>query len=50
VLDRGEHVIPIPGTKRVPYLEENLAATSLELTPRDLAELDAAPRPVGSRY
>lgn len=50
VLDRGEHVIPIPGTKRVPYLEENLAATSLELTPRDLAELDAVPRPVGSRY
>jgi len=50
VLDRGEHVIPIPGTKRVPYLEENLAATSLDLTPRDLAELDAAPRPVGSRY
>jgi aryl-alcohol dehydrogenase-like predicted oxidoreductase len=50
VLDRGEHVIPIPGTKRVPYLEENLAATSLELTARDFAELDAAPRPVGSRY
>jgi aryl-alcohol dehydrogenase-like predicted oxidoreductase len=50
VLDRGEHVIPIPGTKRVRYLEENLAATSLELTPRDLAELDTAPGPVGSRY
>lgn len=50
VLGRGEHVIPIPGTKRLRYLEENLAAASLELFPDDLAELDAAPASVAPRY
>jgi aryl-alcohol dehydrogenase-like predicted oxidoreductase len=46
----GEHVIPIPGTKRIAYLEENSAAANLALAPEDLAELDEAPAPVGNRY
>lgn len=50
VLAQGEHVIPIPGTKRVRYLEENVAAASLALAPQDIAELDALPPAVGSRY
>src|SRR5207244_4304389 len=32
VLHRGEHIVPIPGTKRVSYLEENLAASRVELS------------------
>lgn len=39
---RGEHVVPIPGTKRRRYLEENVAAASLELTADELAEIEAA--------
>ncbi|MDP9398872.1 MAG: aldo/keto reductase [Actinomycetota bacterium] len=50
VLAQGEHVIPIPGTKRVAYLKENAAAADLDLRPEDLAELDALPEPVGARY
>jgi aryl-alcohol dehydrogenase-like predicted oxidoreductase len=50
VLSRGPHVIAIPGTKRIRYLEENTAATELELTPADLDELDAAPTPSAPRY
>ena len=50
VLGRGEHVIPIPGTKRLRYLEENLTASTLELSPEDLAELDSAPASVTPRY
>jgi aryl-alcohol dehydrogenase-like predicted oxidoreductase len=42
LLARDETVIPIPGTKRVPYLEENVAATGLTLTPEQVAALDAA--------
>jgi aryl-alcohol dehydrogenase-like predicted oxidoreductase len=49
-LAQGEHVLPIPGTKRVAYLEENVAAGSLRLSAEDLAELDGAPEAVGSRY
>ena len=49
-LARGEHVIPIPGTKRVKYLRENIGAAEIELTGDDLAELDAVPASVGSRY
>jgi aryl-alcohol dehydrogenase-like predicted oxidoreductase len=48
-LAQGEHVVPIPGTKRIAYLEENVAAASVELTDEDLAALDALPAPVGSR-
>jgi aryl-alcohol dehydrogenase-like predicted oxidoreductase len=41
VLAKGNDVVPIPGTKRVSYLEENLGAVSVELSPDDLARLDA---------
>ncbi len=49
-LAQGEHVLPIPGTKRLAYLEENVAAASLHLSAEDLAELDDVPEAVGSRY
>lgn len=49
-LAQGEHVVPIPGTKRLAYLEENAAAARLVLSPEDLAALDALPAPVGARY
>jgi len=51
VLSRGEHVVPIPGTKRVAYLEENLAAADVPLS---AAESDAIaralPAAAGERY
>lgn len=40
VLAQGEDVVPIPGTKRRKYLEENAAASGIELTAEDLARLD----------
>lgn len=40
VLSRGDDIVPIPGTKRVRYLEENVAAADVTLTPEDLAVLD----------
>ncbi|GAA4901589.1 aldo/keto reductase [Streptomonospora salina] len=43
-------VVPIPGTKTPRYLAENAAAAGVELTSEDLAELDAAPPAVGTRY
>ncbi len=42
LLAQGEDVIPIPGTKRVKYLEENAAAVNIRLTPQDLARIDQA--------
>ncbi len=53
VLAQGEDIIPIPGTKRRTYLEENLGSLQVQLTPADLARIDAvAPRGVaaGDRY
>jgi aryl-alcohol dehydrogenase-like predicted oxidoreductase len=53
VLAQGEDVMPIPGTKRRAYLEENLGALELELTPADLARLDRIAPPgiaAGERY
>jgi len=47
VLAQGEDIVPIPGTKRRGYLEENVAALEIELTSGDLEELDQA-APVGS--
>ncbi len=47
VLSRGENVIPIPGMKRRAHLDENVAAVDIELTPDDVARLDAA-FPVGT--
>jgi len=42
VLAKGEDLIPIPGTKRRKYLEENAAAADIHLTPAEVAELEAA--------
>jgi aryl-alcohol dehydrogenase-like predicted oxidoreductase len=42
LLSRGDDVVPIPGTKRVSYLEENSAAAELVLTPEQVASLEAA--------
>jgi aryl-alcohol dehydrogenase-like predicted oxidoreductase len=53
VLARGDDVVPIPGTKRRKYLEENASAASIRLAPEELARIDAiAPKGVaaGSRY
>lgn len=53
VLGQGEDIVPIPGTKRRKYLEENVAAVEIALSSAELRELDAAfPAGVtaGSRY
>jgi len=51
VLAQGDDVVPIPGTKRRTYLEENLAAVDVGLTPEDLARIDAeVPAAAGDRY
>jgi aryl-alcohol dehydrogenase-like predicted oxidoreductase len=53
VLHQGEDIVPIPGTKRRRYLEENVAAVDVRLTDDDLRRLDeAAPRgaTAGDRY
>jgi aryl-alcohol dehydrogenase-like predicted oxidoreductase len=51
VLSRGEHVIPIPGTKRRSYLEENLAAVDVALSPEEAERIAQALPPVaGDRY
>jgi aryl-alcohol dehydrogenase-like predicted oxidoreductase len=47
LLHRGDDIVPIPGTKRVRYLEENAAAAEIELTDEDLSRLDEA-APVGA--
>jgi aryl-alcohol dehydrogenase-like predicted oxidoreductase len=53
LLHKGEDVVPIPGTKRRKYLEENVAAANVRLTRDDMAALDAALPPekvAGPRY
>ncbi|HWK90078.1 MAG TPA: aldo/keto reductase, partial [Longimicrobium sp.] len=53
VLAQGEDVVPIPGTKHVKYLEENAAATEVELTADDLARIEEvfpAGAASGARY
>jgi aryl-alcohol dehydrogenase-like predicted oxidoreductase len=53
VMRRGEDIVPIPGTKQVRYLEENVAALDVELTDDDLARLDEvapAGAAAGDRY
>ncbi len=50
ILAQGEHVVPIPGTKRREYLEENAEAAEIELSADDLAALDDLPKAVGDRY
>jgi aryl-alcohol dehydrogenase-like predicted oxidoreductase len=51
VLAQGEDLVPIPGTKRRTYLEQNAAAADVELTDEDLARIDAeVPEAAGARY
>ncbi|MGE5724368.1 MAG: aldo/keto reductase [Acidobacteriota bacterium] len=53
LLKQGEDIVPIPGTKRQKYLEENMAAASVQLGADDLARIEkAAPQGVaaGERY
>jgi len=51
VLHRWEHVVPIPGTKRVAYLEENLAAAEVTLSPEEVERIAAElPAVSGERY
>jgi aryl-alcohol dehydrogenase-like predicted oxidoreductase len=47
LLARGEDILPIPGTKRIAYLEENLGALDVPLSPGDLARIDEV-MPVGA--
>jgi aryl-alcohol dehydrogenase-like predicted oxidoreductase len=42
VLTQGDDIVPIPGSRRIAHLEENVAAVDIELTPDDLARIDAA--------
>ncbi|UDQ91230.1 aldo/keto reductase [Xanthobacter autotrophicus] len=53
ILNKQDNVIPIPGTRRLKYLEENVAATRIRLSPEEVSTLDAlfAPEAVaGTRY
>jgi len=51
VLARGDDLVPIPGTKRCEYLEQNAIAVDIELTAEELARIDAeVPEPAGDRY
>jgi aryl-alcohol dehydrogenase-like predicted oxidoreductase len=53
LLHKGPDIVPIPGTKRRPYLEENVGAATVTLSAEDMAALDAALRPEnvsGPRY
>ena len=53
VLAQGDDVVPIPGTKRRRYLEQNVAASEIELTDGDLRRLDEIAPPgatAGDRY
>jgi aryl-alcohol dehydrogenase-like predicted oxidoreductase len=51
VLARGEDIVPIPGTKRRQYVEENIAAAEVELSAQDLTRIEAElPEVSGDRY
>ena len=53
VLAQGDDIVPIPGTKRRRYLEENIGALDVQLSPKELAEIDTilpAGAAAGSRY
>ena len=51
VLAQGDDVVPIPGTKRRTYLEQNVGALDVELSDEDLARIEAeVPEPTGARY
>ncbi|QPC83420.1 aldo/keto reductase [Phototrophicus methaneseepsis] len=53
VMAQGEDIVPIPGTKRIKYLEQNVAALNVTLTPEDIAQLNEAlplGAAIGERY
>ncbi|MBV2353850.1 aldo/keto reductase [Streptomyces sp. J2-1] len=50
LLAQGEDIVPIPGTKRVSRVEENLGAAQVKLTADQLDRLDAVAPPLGDRY
>jgi aryl-alcohol dehydrogenase-like predicted oxidoreductase len=50
LLAQGNDIAPIPGTKRVERLEENVAADAITLTPAQLQALSAIPAAAGERY
>ncbi|HEX5577811.1 MAG TPA: aldo/keto reductase, partial [Gemmatimonadaceae bacterium] len=53
LLHKGDDIVPIPGTKRRTYLEENVSAAAISLSPEEMAALDAALAPEkvsGPRY
>ncbi len=50
ILAQGDDIVPIPGTKRRTYLEQNVQATEIVLTPDDLKRINALTRPIGARY
>jgi len=51
VLAQGDDIVPIPGTKRRTYLDENVASLDVELTSADLARIEAElPAAAGDRY
>ncbi|MFZ0009645.1 MAG: aldo/keto reductase, partial [Steroidobacteraceae bacterium] len=53
VLAQGEHVVPIPGTRRIGNLDENLGALEIHLGPAELVAIDAVfpfGAPAGARY
>jgi aryl-alcohol dehydrogenase-like predicted oxidoreductase len=50
LLSRGDDIVPIPGTKRVTRLEENLAAEDVRLTAEQIAELDALTPAAGDHH
>jgi aryl-alcohol dehydrogenase-like predicted oxidoreductase len=51
VLAKGDDIVPIPGTKRREYLEQNAAAADVELTADDLAQIESElPEAAGDRY
>jgi aryl-alcohol dehydrogenase-like predicted oxidoreductase len=53
LLHKGDWIVPIPGTKRRRYLEENVGAAALTLSPAEVSELDSALAPekvAGPRY
>jgi len=50
LLAQGEHVIAIPGSDQIRFVDENVTADALRLLPEDFSLLDALPIAVGSRY
>ena len=50
VMAQGQNVVPIPGTKRRKWLEENAKAGEVNLTAQDLSEIASLPKPIAPRY